>query len=577
MTHRFCKCPGCKGCPTASGTHEKLFDWSGGQLRCPACVPGKTTRRAAAPVERLSQPPGGNAMTETVADYFRSMGPGTSRRLSVGEFTGLQRQAVELEARAARADELERNAAEHPLSARARVQEPRTYTPHAKHSFFVDLLRSKYASDQEAKERLARHDTECLEDSQARRSAYLDAATQRLEATFGGDTLDRMSRAGVRPFESRAINRTDGQGGYFTPPVWLVDEYVPPARAGTEFSSMWTRLPLPPGTAELNLPVMSTGTGTGPQGADGAPVPSRDVADTFVNAAVRTIAGQLDASAQWYEQGSGALPAGLDSIIFADLEADAALQLEGECLVGADASGQLRGIWPGGAIGIATAVQMINVNNNATQTWVANGGSGTTLDADLGRLVSGVTRARGKRPTCLISHPWVWEMLTGTVDGSGRPLGSYQPAALGNGDAPDMGILGYWRNGLPWIGSASAPTTFGGSVLPQMAPVTGTQFAAQAGAGAAALYSPILAARPADMYMWQGTPQIRLLREPLAGTMGIRFQLVRYAALIPNRYQALSSGTLPNSSGWSAGAATAYGTLTQTTANGILQIAAQNF
>jgi hypothetical protein len=168
-------------------------------------------------------------------------------------------------------------------------------------------------------------------------------------------------------------------------------------------------------------------------------------------------------------------------------------------------------------------------------------------------------------------------MITGTVDGNGRPLGNFQPAALGNGDAPAMGILGYYRNGLPWIGSASVSTTFGGTVLPQLGAVTGAQFAASAGTGATALYSPVLAARPADMFMWLGEPQIRLLREPLAGTMGIRFQLIRYAALIPNRYQALSSGTLPNSGGWSAGAATAYGTLTQTTTNGILQIAAQNF
>jgi hypothetical protein len=264
------------------------------------------------------------------------------------DFSDMTAQAVELEARAARADELERNAAEHPLSARARVREPRTYTPHSKHSFFVDMLRAKHASDQEARERLARHDTECLEDSQARARARLDADERQFEATFGGDTLDRLGRAGVRPFETRAINRTDGQGGYFTPPLWLVDEYVPPARAGTEFSSMWTRLPLPTGTSQLNLPVMSTGTGTGPQSADGAPVPSRDAADTFVNAAVRTVAGQLDASMQWYEQGSGALPAGLDSVIFGDLEADAALQLEGECLLGADSAGQLRGVWPAG-------------------------------------------------------------------------------------------------------------------------------------------------------------------------------------------------------------------------------------
>lgn len=47
--------------------------------------------------------------------------------------------------------------------------------------------------------------------------------------------------------------------------------------------------------------------------------------------------------------------------------------------------------------------------------------------------------------------------------------------------------------------------------------------------------------------------------------------------LIVHRFRALAAGTLPNSGGWAAGAPSAFGTLTQTTANGILQVVAQGF
>src|SRR5436309_690056 len=32
-------------------------------------------------------------------------------------------------------------------------------------------------------------------------------------------------------------NRTDGQGGYFVPPLWLVDEFIPLIRAGRVFAN----------------------------------------------------------------------------------------------------------------------------------------------------------------------------------------------------------------------------------------------------------------------------------------------------------------------------------------------------
>ncbi|WP_395659144.1 hypothetical protein [Nocardioides sp.] len=93
-------------------------------------------------------------------------------------------------------------------------------------------------------------------------------------------------------------NRTDGQGGYFVPPLWLVDEYVDLLRNGRATADRCTVRPLPPGTDSINLPKVATGTATGVQTADAGSVSSTDLTDTSVTAPVRTIAGQQDVAIQ---------------------------------------------------------------------------------------------------------------------------------------------------------------------------------------------------------------------------------------------------------------------------------------
>lgn len=471
-------------------------------------------------------------------------------------------------------------------TASLRVLEPRTYAPDSRYSFFADWARAEYRADGEARARIERHGREAAQDEVRRIEARARAASAAYELAFYStprdrQVLDAFIARGGNVFELRAASRTDGQGGYFAPPAWLIDAYVPPARAGSEFSALWTQLPLPDDCSSVSVPIMSTGTATGAQ-VDIGPVPGRDVADNFATAQVRTLAGMQDAAAQWLDQGTGAVGGQLDQIIYSDLLADAALQLDGHCLLGGDSvagapGGQMRGVWPGGQISTALGVQMINVNNNASQTWVANGGSSTTLHADLARLLSGITRARGKHPTHLVANPFIWDLICSTVDGNGRPLVNYHSPAMADADGPaGDGVLGY-VHGLPLVGDANVPMTFGGVMPPSIGAVSGVQYAGVPGTGANALFTPVWAGRPADLYAWLGVPKMRLLREVLNGSAQVRFQVWRYAALIPHRYQALAAGTLPNSAGWTAGAPSAFGTLTQQTANGLLQVVAQNF
>src|ERR1700691_3038638 len=107
MAQVFCRCPGCSACGTSGGTHNAAFTRSAGSVaangtpRCPAC----TASQAAA--------------------YRSQAGP---------QFLALQRQAEQLEARAARADELEH---------RLEVHEPDIYGPGGgyRHSWWADIAR----------------------------------------------------------------------------------------------------------------------------------------------------------------------------------------------------------------------------------------------------------------------------------------------------------------------------------------------------------------------------------------------------------------------------------------------------
>jgi hypothetical protein len=60
---------------------------------------------------------------------------------------------------------------------------------------------------------------------------------------------DRLQRHAVEMrtiAETRAdMTRTDGAGGEFVPPLWLVDQYLPLARAGRVFADLCRGMPLP--------------------------------------------------------------------------------------------------------------------------------------------------------------------------------------------------------------------------------------------------------------------------------------------------------------------------------------------
>ena len=474
--------------------------------------------------------------------------------------------------------------AELQLLQRLSVREKLTYAADSPHSWFLDMYRvHRSAGRSEARERLEAHAREMAATAEAQTLARNQRAALAAERALTGTPAERraleaFTGAGGVLFERRALTRVDGQGGYVVPPAWLIDRAVRPARADAALAAAVTTVPLPEYCDAVNLPRITTGTAAGAQPGDAAPAASRDLADAFVSSRVISVAGTVDISRTWLDQGSGGAGGALDALIWDDLQADAQLTVDGLLILGSGTNGQTLGLLPPQtAPSTSLAVYAPNGNTASGQQWYYNGSSGTALGTTVAQGISGVSRARGKRPTHLLTHPWVWDQLTAQTDQQSMPyVRPKGPHPVPDGAEMPPGVVGH-AHGLPVLGDLNVPTTMGGSVPPWLSTLNGAQYAGQAGTGAAALYTPVMPIVADDLFVFVGAPKMRLLTEVLSGVAAYRFQLYQYAAIIPGRYLALTSGTLPNSGGWAAGAVSSYGVVTQQGSNSLLSITGQGF
>ena len=441
---------------------------------------------------------------------------------------------------------------------RASVTEQVTYTQDSPFSYFRDLVAADVNKDKRAAERLQRHAKDISDAMPVRREARKRAAERAYQEAFlrtPGErrALEAMMRTGTDPFERRFISRTDGQGGYFVPPLWLIDDYIPYLRAGRPTANLFRSFPLPPGTDSINIPRIVLGTATGPQPGDAAPVPGRDMQDNFVNARIVTIAGQQDAAIQLLDQS----PAAFDQIIFQDLAADYAMQLNGQLLLGSGFP-QLNGLYPAGAgvnvatTGAASAAQGFSVQN-AAAAWSAATVATANFYASVAQLVSLISRNRFMPPTHIVCNPAVWYALSSAADSTGRPLvvpsqqGNNFNQLAGDDDGPHPeGPIGHML-GIPIVLDPNVPLTFGGAgaVQPSMGVISNGNVAPVAGSGgsgaAANVYTPLITGVFDDLFLWEGEIRTRTLSEVLSGTLQVRFQLYTYVADMVNRYQNASN------------------------------------
>lgn len=296
--------------------------------------------------------------------------------------------------------------------------------------------------------------------------------------------------------EQRALSRTDGYGGYFSPPAWLIDEYAEFARAGRVFADLLSAHPLPGGVDVINVPKILTGTATAIQPADNTQVVEQDITDTFVSSPIRTIAGQQSLSIQLVDQS----PVPMDDIILQDLTKSLAQQVDIQTLYGTGTSGQLQGI-----------AYTAGINSVAVSEVTVQG-----LYNAIAQAVSLIWSQRFMEPTAVVLHPIRWAWLLSLLDSNNRPLflpeANHPMNAAGiQGNVLPQGRVGTVM-GLPIYTDANLSVTQG----------SGTGVGNQ---------DSILVLRAEDIFLYESGIRARVLPEPLAQTLTLLVQVYEYAAL----------------------------------------------
>jgi HK97 family phage major capsid protein len=370
------------------------------------------------------------------------------------------------------------------------TQEPLTYRSDADYSYFQDIVRQAAQPDSESRgaQRLKAHAAEMRTVS----------AEQERRAW---QTADRMK------FDLRVNpSRLDGQGGYASPPLWLMDAIATVPRPGRVLAALMPSFPLPQGIGEVNIPRLTTGTQAAIVVDNAAPT-SRDVTDAAVTSPVVTVAGQSDMALQLLEQSP---PGGyLDHVIFKDLAASYDGHLERQLINGSGMSGQLLGVLnvPTGVFGsgLATLITYTDASPTAPE-----------LYPFLGQAVAQLGDAR-------LLPPEVWLMRTAreawilfAQDTAGMPL-----SPPGHMPTPTV----------PFLFDDQRPTQ--GAAIGTYPVYRDDAVPATLGAGT---QDAIVLCRPSDMLLLESAPRTLVDFESQSGTLGVRLQLRAYVAALVARY-----------------------------------------
>jgi HK97 family phage major capsid protein len=338
-------------------------------------------------------------------------------------------------------------------------------------SWLRDLMRTKLGMDEtgESRERLGRH----AEDV----------------ANFGG-------------YEQRNIDRIDGTGGYAVPPAWLMNQYVELARPGRAFANLCNRQMLPGGTDSINVPKLLTGTTVDLQTADNTAVSETDLTDTFINAPVRTIAGQQGVAIQLIDQS----PIAFDDVIFRDLTAAHSAVLDRQCLYGTGSNGQVLGV-----------VNTPNIHTIPITSMDIKG-----IYSVIANAIQTILTTRFQPPEVILMHPRRWAWLLTLLDQNNRPLflpeaGSPWNAAGVLTDVDSQQVVGQ-TCGLPIVTDPNITTTSGGS------------------GSTLGVNDEIYVLRSSDILLWESGIRARVLPEPRASTLTVLLQIYSYFAFAASRY-----------------------------------------
>lgn len=203
--------------------------------------------------------------------------------------------------------------------------------------------------------------------------------------------------------EWRDISRVDGEGGFIgVPPKYLIDDYVLVARPGRVFADLCRNEVLPFGTDSLFIPRELSGVTAGMQTGDNAAISDSDITDTLISAPVGTCAGQFGCSVQLLEQA----PVNLSAILFRDLMAAHASQLDIQVIAGTGANGQVTGV----------------DNTPGIQNVAAAATDIPGFFTALAKAMYLINTTRFEPPEVVVMHPTRFSWLCSLTDNAHRPL-----------------------------------------------------------------------------------------------------------------------------------------------------------
>jgi HK97 family phage major capsid protein len=365
---------------------------------------------------------------------------------------------------------------------------PPVYHARGAHSYFLDRIQAE-RGDNEARARLERHEREIDHELERRDQA---AERELRAAQEPGGPLEGV--------EFRANpDRTAGQGGYFSPPLWLIDRFASQPRAKRVLAALTPNLPLPKGVQSVNVPRMTTGAVAGVTG-DLEPVPgSSGITDTAVTSAVAPIAGQIDPSMQQLEQSPGG--AHLDFVLFQDLRDAYDAALERQLVNGSGANYQL--------LGLLNVTSGTNGANAVTYTDASP--TGPEQFPFVGQMAAKIGDNRNAPPEAWLMRTARWAWLATAEDTATQPI--VPPGYFPVSTAPP-----------------STPADKPNAVAPLLGWPIFPDDAIPATLGAAGNQDAILLCRPSDNVLLESDLRTTVNVEPLSGTLQARVQLRGYAA-----------------------------------------------
>lgn len=289
-----------------------------------------------------------------------------------------------------------------------------------------------------------------------------------------------------------------GGGAAFVAPVIFLQKYAPYREAGRAFVDQCNGQPLPDYGMNVYIPQITGPAGVRTQ-SEGTGVNETDPTMGFLTGALITKAGQVTLSQQVLDRAGPGF--NYDSMIFDQLNRDLAPQVDTYVLTQALANATSQN-WSGNAGAFVLAV---------------TSGSGGFY-GQVSKAKASVRTAAGTflNPTHLFLQPTRWEYMASWADSQGRPIvvpdyaGPFNAAAGGSsdGDSGIEGYTGYKFNGLRAFADANIPTV-------------GTAASEQAVVGCLS-----------EVYVFEGTPVLRVVPQTLAGNLQVLLQLYEYVTAI---------------------------------------------